>query len=111
MSTFAAAAAVGGTREAGPVGPIAELLREVLDEDAAWLESVGPGSRLDGDLLVESHELAAWGLALRRHYGERVDLVGHVAGLDIDQIIALTLADVAAYVTARRSDPAPPVGG
>lgn len=104
-------AAAGDTRAAGPVRRIAELLRDVLDEDAAWLDSVGPDSRLDGDLLVESHELAAWGLALRRHYGDRVDMVGHVAGLDIDRIIALTLADVAAYVTARRSDPAPPVGG
>ncbi|MFC1415651.1 hypothetical protein [Streptacidiphilus cavernicola] len=90
---------------------ICELLRDVVDEDAAWLDAIGPGTRIDGELLVESHELAAWSLALRQHYGDRVDLVEHVAGLDIDQIIELTVADVAAYVAARRgAAPSPAVG-
>ena len=105
-------AAPGGLLASGLVRPIAELLRDVVDEDAAWLDSVGPDTRVDGDLLVESHELAAWSLALRRRYGDRVDLADHVAGLDIDGIIALTVADVAAYVAARLGDDPPPaVGG
>ena len=68
-------------------------------------------TRLDGDLFLESVELAELGEAVRRHYGERVDLVGHVAGLDLDGIIALTVADVAAYVAdcadLNRADPEP----
>ncbi|MHA6765409.1 hypothetical protein [Streptacidiphilus sp. PAMC 29251] len=97
---------------AGLVREVAELLQDIVGEDEAWLESVGPDARIDGDLLVESHELAEWSLALRRHYGDRIDLVDHVAGLDIDEIIALTVADVAAYVAARRGDTVPPaVGG
>lgn len=87
--------------------PIAELLREVVCEDDAWLDRVDAGTRVDGDLLVESHELAAWSLALRERYGEAIDLVDYVAGLDIDRIIALTVADVAAYVAVRRGGPAP----
>jgi hypothetical protein len=82
------------------VRPVAELLRDVVGEDDAWLDGVGAGTRVDGDLLVESHELAAWSLALRERYGERVDLAAHVAGLDIDGIIALTVGDVAVYVAA-----------
>jgi hypothetical protein len=89
------------------VRPVAELLRVVLDEDAAWLAAVTPATRVDGDLLVESHELAAWSVALRERYGDRIDLVGHLADLDIDGIIALTVADVAAHVAAHR-DPGPP---
>ncbi|MFC9328919.1 acyl carrier protein [Kitasatospora sp. NPDC057015] len=95
--------------EQGLLRRIAELLREVVGEDRAWLDAVGPDTRIDGELLLESHELAAWNLALRREYGDGVDLVAHVAGLDIDQIIALTVADVAAHVAARRSD-GPAVG-
>jgi hypothetical protein len=100
------------TDGAGLVRRVAELLQHIVGEDAAWLEAVGPETRVDGELLLESHELASWSLALRRHYGERVDLVDHVAGLDIDQIIALTVGDVAAHVAARQGGPAPsPVGG
>ncbi|MFG1810089.1 methyltransferase domain-containing protein [Streptomyces sp. NPDC049040] len=86
------------------VRPVADLLRAVLGEDDDWLDSVVPASRIDGDLLVESQELAAWSLALRERYGDGVDLAGYVAGLDIDDIIALTAADVAAYVAAHTSE-------
>ena len=97
-----------GTAGDGPVRRIAELLREVVGEDRAWLDAVGPATRVDGDLLVESHELAAWSLALRRHYGDGVDLVEYVAGLDIDRIIELTVGDVADLVAARSGDGADP---
>ncbi|MFE2911197.1 hypothetical protein ACFXKJ_22050 [Kitasatospora indigofera] len=90
---------------AGPDGTavvrrIADLLMEIVGEDRAWSDAVRPDTRLDGELLLESHELAAWSLALRRDYGDHVDLAEHVAGLDIDQIIALTVGDVAGLVTA-----------
>jgi acyl carrier protein len=77
---------------------IVALLREVTGEDEAWLAGIRPESRLDGDLLLESVELAAFGERLRQRYGDRVDLAAFVAGLDIDQLIELTVADVAAYV-------------
>jgi hypothetical protein len=105
--------AAPGRREVSPddaealalIRPIAELLRDIVGEDTHWLDAIGAGTLVDGDLLVESHELAAWSLALRDRYGDGVDLVGHVADLDIDRIIALTVADVAAYVAARRTVP------
>lgn len=84
------------------VRPVAELLRQITGEDAGWLDTVTPASRVDADLLVESQELAAWSAALQARYGERVDLAGHVARLGIDAIIALTAGDVAAYVAAHR---------
>ena len=83
------------------VAQIAALLREITGEDEQWLAALGPRTRLDADLLLESVELAELGDALARRYGERVDLVGHVATLELDQIIALSIADVAAYVAAR----------
>jgi hypothetical protein len=107
-----AAPADADAAAAALVRPVAELLRGVLDEDAAWLAAVTPATRVDGDLLVESHELAAWDVALRERYGDRIDLAGHVAGLDIDGIIALTVGDVAAHVAAHRDPgPPPPAGG
>ncbi|OKI29201.1 hypothetical protein [Streptomyces sp. CB03911] len=87
---------------------VADLLREIVGEDTAWSDAVRPDTRLDGELLLESHELAAWSLALRRDYGDHLDLVEHVAGLDIDQIIALTVGDVAALVAAGRPENSEP---
>ncbi|GGV23300.1 hypothetical protein GCM10010495_43490 [Kitasatospora herbaricolor] len=83
---------------------IADLLREIVGEDRAWADAVRPDTRLDGELLLESHELAAWSLALRREHGDHLDLVEHVAGLDIDQIIELTVGDVADLVAAGRRE-------
>ena len=77
---------------------IAEVLRQSVGEDRVWPDDFGPATRLDGDLLLEESDMAAFGEALRQRYGDRVDLVGFVADLDIDQIIALNVADVADYV-------------
>ncbi len=60
---------------------------------------INGATRLEGDLCLDSLDLAALSALLRDRYGTAVDLTGHVAGLDIDQIIGLTVADVVAYVT------------
>jgi acyl carrier protein len=88
------------------VEEIAGLLRDAVGEDGAWQAGIGPHTRLDGDLFLDSVELAALSAALRRRYGDQVDLAGHVAGLDIDAIIDLTLAQVADLVAAH-AHPAP----
>lgn len=117
--------ALRATRPAEPgadlLRPVADLLREIVGEDARWLGAVGPATRVDGDLLVESQEMAAWSAALRDRYGPRVDLAAHVAQLGIDELVGLTVGDVAAYVAAHRDAPraesaggsadAPPAGG
>ena len=63
---------------------------------------INGATRLEGDLRLDSLDLAALSALLRARYGTAVDLTGYVAGLEIDQIIGLTVADVAAYVTGCR---------
>ncbi len=82
---------------------IAALVRRVTDKDGVWPRDIGPDTRIEGDLFLESAELVELGEALRQRYGEAIDLAGHVADLGSDEIIGLTVADVAAYVAARRS--------
>lgn len=55
-------------------------------------------TRLEGDLWLDSLDLAALSSLLHDRYGPQVNLVGYVAGLDIDEIIGLTVGDVADYV-------------
>ncbi len=86
---------------AGPalLAEIAGLLREATGEDDEWQAAIRPDARLDGDLQLDSLELATLGELLRERYGDRVDLPGYLATLDLDELIALTVADVAAYVS------------
>lgn len=76
------------------------LLVTVTGEDERWAGRITPASRLEGDLQVESVELTALGAALADHYGDHVDLPQFLAGLNIDQLIGLTVGDLVGYVAA-----------
>jgi acyl carrier protein len=61
---------------------------------------VTPAARLDQDLRMDSLEMTALAAALEEAYGDRVDLAAFVAGLDFDDLVGLTVADLAAHVRA-----------
>jgi acyl carrier protein len=79
---------------------IITMLRQVTGEDARWAGDITPASRIEADLRIDSLELAALGDLLQETYGDVVDLPGYLAGLDIGQIVALSVGDLAAYVAA-----------
>ena len=81
---------------------MAEALAAATGDESLLSIGINGATRLEGDLCLDSLDLAALGALLRDRYGTAVDLTGYVAGLDIDQIIGLTVADVAAYVTGCR---------
>jgi len=82
---------------------VVELLREVTGEDAEWVAGIGPDTRVDGDLFVDSIELLALSARLAERFGPAVDLAGHIAGLDLEVLLRLTIADVASYVDSTGS--------
>jgi acyl carrier protein len=94
--------------DAGLLAELVAMLLDVTGEDDGWAAGITPATRLEGDLQLESIELVALGELLRSRYGEGVDLAAFVAGLDIDQIIGLTVGDVLAYAVPRHRLPASP---
>ena len=74
---------------------VAGLVQQITREG-----EVGPQTRLDGDLLMDSLEFAALAGLVAERYGEHVDLEGFLATLDIDQIIELTVSDIAEHIAA-----------
>lgn len=80
---------------AAPHQEIVELLRQVTGEDETWAAGVTPSTRVDTDLFIDSLELVALSEAMRQRYGDRVDLTAHVAGLELPELIELTVADLA----------------
>lgn len=81
---------------------IAGILRDVTGEDAAWVARIAPESALEGDLGLDSVEVAALDHRLRAEYGDGVDLMTHLGGLDIDALIAMTVGDLVTYVDSSR---------
>jgi acyl carrier protein len=86
------------------------LLRKVTGEDARWAAEITASTRLERDLYMDSLELAALCDLARETYGDRVDLAAFVSGLDIDQIIGLTVGELAAQVAPGQGPPARPDG-
>lgn len=76
-----------------------EALAAATGDESLLSAGINAATRLEGDLCLDSVDLAALSAVVRDRYGTAVDLTRYVAGLDIDQIIGLTVADVAAYVT------------
>lgn len=100
---------LGGQPVGGVLPELIGMLRDATGEDERWAAAVTAASRLEGDLGLDSLELTALGARLRQAYGDEADLPGYVAELEIDQLIGLTVGDLAAYVTASRA--ASPAGG
>ncbi len=78
------------------------LLQQVTGEDSRWADEIDSGTCLERDLYLDSLEMAALSEAARAAYGDQVDLAAFVSGLDIDQIIALTVGDLVVHVAAAR---------
>jgi acyl carrier protein len=92
--------ATAGDATAGDVtaDDVTEALAAATSDESLLRASVTAATLLEGHLCLDSVDLAALGAVLRDRYGPVVDLVGYVAGLDIDEIIGLTVGGVADYV-------------
>ena len=86
------------TARAEDVAGIAGALAAAIGDESLLSAGITATTRLEGDLHLDSLDVAALGAVLRDRYGTTVDLAGYVADLDIDQIIGLTVGDIAAYV-------------
>ncbi len=84
------------------VDDMAAALAAATDDESLLSAGISSATRLEGDLCLDSLDLAALGALLRDRYGTAVNLAGYVAGLDIDEIIELTAGDVTGYVNRCR---------
>ncbi|GAA1815166.1 hypothetical protein GCM10009682_40290 [Luedemannella flava] len=85
------------------VAELVGLLVEVTGEEPA---AIGPHTRLDADLLLESVELARLNDLVVRRHGDGADIVRHVATLSLDELIELTVGDLARHVATHAGVPA-----
>ncbi|MBN2623634.1 MAG: acyl carrier protein [Acidimicrobiales bacterium] len=84
----------------GIVATIARLVHEVIGEDLDIDLDVTADSSFSEDIELESIEFVALGEQLQLTYGEKIDLVGWFGELDLDEIIDLTVGELAAFIRA-----------
>ncbi len=76
------------------------MLLEVIGEDFLLEDELTMDTSFDADLQLESIEFVALAEQLLERYGEQVDFVDWLAGMDLDQIIALTVGQLVDFVVA-----------
>lgn len=103
-----AALAHDGPEREQSLAEITALLAKVTGEDQGWARQITFSTRLERDLYLDSLEMAALCDLAREAYGDQVDLAAFLSGLDIDQIIGLTVGDLVAEVAACRRAAARP---
>jgi len=88
------------------------MLVEVIGEDFLMDVEVSSETTFNEDLALESIEFVALAEKLQERYGEQVDFPAFLAGLDIEEIMALTVGELVTYVTGCLAPPASqPAGG
>ena len=76
------------------------ILLEVVGDDLFLDEPLSMETSFDQDLELESLEFVALAEQLLQTYGERVDFVAWMAGMELDDIIALTVGQVVDFVVS-----------
>lgn len=87
-----------GTTTGDVLGNVTEMIRAALSDYGEWTAVIAPNARLDGDLGMQSVELAALQARLHRRWGARGDLGPLLRTLDLAGLAGLTVADVADWV-------------
>ena len=79
---------------------ITAMLRVLLDEYGLDDSPITRESRFHDDLELESIDLVALAGALGERYGDAVNFAQFIAGLELEQIISLTVGELVDYVLA-----------
>jgi acyl carrier protein len=77
---------------------LAEMLRDVIGEAWAQEIEIGMDTSFSKDLELESIEFVALAEKLEQKYGRKVDFAGWMAGMELDQIIALRVGQVVEFI-------------
>jgi acyl carrier protein len=91
------------TRTDEAVATIARLLEEVVGADYLLDVEIGPDTSFAEDIELESIDLVALTEQLELTYGRDVDFAGWIADMELDDIIALTVGDLAGFVVRATS--------
>ena len=96
----------GTTAEADPGAPteeailatVTQMIGEIIGDEYVDDLDVTMDSVITDDLELESIEFVALAEKLRDRFGDSVDFVDWIAGMELEQIIGLTVGQVVGFV-------------
>ena len=91
--------------EESVLGDVARMVRDVISEDWAADVAIDMDTSFSKDLELESIEFVALAERVRAEYGQSVNLAGWVAGMDLEQILALRVGQLVEFIVRCSSQP------
>jgi len=76
------------------------IIANVIGEDYVQELEIDMDTSFHEDLDIESIEFVALGEALGERYGERVDLAGWIASMDVDDIIDMKVGRLVEHIVS-----------
>ena len=79
---------------------VIDKIRGTVNED--WIQDfdIGPETRFNDDLELESIEFVKIADAIQAHFSTRLDIVGWLSGKSIQELISLSVGDLAGYISS-----------
>lgn len=75
-----------------------QFITEVIGEEFVEEMDITLQSSFAKDLEMDSIEIVSFSEKVKAHFGEHIDFTGWLSGMDLDQLINLTLNDIANYI-------------
>ena len=73
-------------------------IRSTINEDWIEIYDIEAETRFNDDLEIESIEFVKIAEAIQAHYGAQLDIVGWLSGKSIQELIGLSVGELASYV-------------
>ncbi|MFC9972956.1 acyl carrier protein [Spirillospora sp. NPDC127200] len=89
------------TQSSDVLAEVVGMLVEVVGEDFLLDTEIGPDTTFNDELALESIEFVALAEKLQERYGGRVDFAAFIAGMDLDEIMNMTVGDLVRHIEAR----------
>lgn len=89
----------GGSEE-GVLAVVAALIAEVIGEDYLEDVPIKMMTSFADDIEIESIEFVALAEKVREHFGDKVDFIGWIAEMELEDIMSLTVGQLVEMIIA-----------
>jgi acyl carrier protein len=84
---------------------VIDRIRSTINEDWIMDFEIGPETRFNDDLELESIEFVKVADSIQAHFGTQLDIVGWLSGKSIQELIGLSVGDLTGFIAGAVAQP------
>lgn len=84
---------------------VTQQIRSTINEDWITDFEIGPETRFNDDLELESIEFVKIADAIQKHYGSQLAIIAWLSGKSIHELIGLSVGDLTGYIAGALVEP------